>query len=102
MPRWLVCMREEKGKVKWLILWQSRSDVLGAGNGWAQSILLHEGARATLEAFFKRPDTFGLGVCNGCQAFTRLRELIPGTEHWPTFGTYHLSCVFLALVNIDS
>ncbi|KAH8668554.1 CobB/CobQ-like glutamine amidotransferase domain-containing protein [Xylariales sp. PMI_506] len=63
----------------------SYGDVLGAGNGWAQSILMHEGARKTFEAFFKRPDTFSLGVCNGCQMLTRLKELIPGAEHWPTF-----------------
>jgi len=54
----------------------SDSDVLGAGNGWAQSILMHDGARKTFEAFFKRPDTFSLGVCNGCQMLTR-REFIP-------------------------
>ncbi|KAH6900817.1 CobB/CobQ-like glutamine amidotransferase domain-containing protein [Thelonectria olida] len=63
----------------------SYGDVLGAGNGWAQSILMHEGARNTFEAFFKRPDTFSFGVCNGCQMLTRLKELIPGAEHWPTF-----------------
>ena len=62
------------------------SDVLGAGNGWAKSILMHEGARNTFQAFFNRPDTFALGVCNGCQMFSRLRELIPGTQHWPQFG----------------
>ncbi|RSM20089.1 hypothetical protein CDV31_001168 [Fusarium ambrosium] len=63
----------------------SYGDVLGAGNGWAQSILMHDGARKTFEAFFKRPDTFSFGVCNGCQMLTRLKELIPGAEHWPTF-----------------
>ncbi|KAK7418665.1 phosphoribosylformylglycinamidine synthase [Neonectria punicea] len=63
----------------------SYGDVLGAGNGWAQSILMHDGARRTFEAFFKRPDTFSFGVCNGCQMLTRLKELIPGAEHWPTF-----------------
>ncbi|KAL8725703.1 MAG: hypothetical protein Q9166_007188 [cf. Caloplaca sp. 2 TL-2023] len=60
-------------------------DVLGAGNGWAKSILMHAGARKIFEAFFKRPDTFTLGVCNGCQMLTRLKELIPGAENWPTF-----------------
>lgn len=47
------------------------SDVLGAGNGWAQSILMHDGARKTFEAFFQRADTFSFGVCNGCQMLTR-------------------------------
>jgi phosphoribosylformylglycinamidine synthase len=63
----------------------SYGDVLGAGQGWAKSILLHGNAREELANFFKRPDTFALGVCNGCQMFSRLKELIPGTEHWPTF-----------------
>jgi phosphoribosylformylglycinamidine synthase len=63
----------------------SYGDVLGAGSGWAQSILMHEGARNTMESFFKRPDTFSLGVCNGCQMLARLKELIPGAEDWPTF-----------------
>ncbi|CAJ2512300.1 Uu.00g053150.m01.CDS01 [Anthostomella pinea] len=63
----------------------SYGDVLGAGNGWAQSILMHGGARRTFEAFFNRPDTFSLGVCNGCQMLTRLKELIPGADHWPKF-----------------
>lgn len=63
----------------------SYGDVLGAGQGWAQSILMHDKARAEFQTFFNRPDTFGLGICNGCQMFTRLKELIPGTEHWPNF-----------------
>ncbi|KAH7126236.1 CobB/CobQ-like glutamine amidotransferase domain-containing protein [Dactylonectria estremocensis] len=63
----------------------SYGDVLGAGNGWAQSILMHNGARKTFETFFQRPDTFSFGVCNGCQMLTRLKELIPGAEAWPTF-----------------
>ncbi|KAI0155935.1 CobB/CobQ-like glutamine amidotransferase domain-containing protein [Pestalotiopsis sp. NC0098] len=63
----------------------SYGDVLGAGNGWAKSILMHDNARRTFEAFFKRPDTFSLGVCNGCQMLTRLKSLIPGADHWPTF-----------------
>ena len=63
----------------------SYGDVLGAGQGWAKSILVHYAARKTFEAFFKRPDTFSFGVCNGCQMLTRLKELIPGAEHWPTF-----------------
>lgn len=63
----------------------SYGDVLGAGQGWAQSILMHDKARREFEDFFSRPDTFGLGVCNGCQMFTRLKALIPGAEHWPNF-----------------
>ncbi|KAF3764371.1 catalytic activity protein [Cryphonectria parasitica EP155] len=63
----------------------SYGDVLGAGQGWANSILMHENARRTFEAFFQRPDTFTLGVCNGCQMLSRLKELIPGAEHWPAF-----------------
>ncbi len=63
----------------------SYGDVLGAGNGWAQSVLLHSEARAQFKAFFKREDTFALGVCNGCQFLSQLKEIIPGTEHWPLF-----------------
>ncbi|CAK7214252.1 phosphoribosylformylglycinamidine synthase [Sporothrix bragantina] len=64
----------------------SYGDVPAAGMGWAASVLMHkENARREFEAFFKRPDTFTLGVCNGCQMLSRLQELIPGTEHWPTF-----------------
>ena len=63
----------------------SYGDVLGAGEGWAKSILFHAGARAQFEQFFARPDSFTLGVCNGCQMLAALRTLIPGTEHWPRF-----------------
>ncbi|KAL1891548.1 phosphoribosylformylglycinamidine synthase [Sporothrix stenoceras] len=64
----------------------SYGDVPAAGMGWAASVLMHkENARREFEQFFKRPDTFTLGVCNGCQMLSRLQELIPGTEHWPTF-----------------
>ncbi|MGH8119897.1 MAG: phosphoribosylformylglycinamidine synthase, partial [Gammaproteobacteria bacterium] len=63
----------------------SYGDVLGAGGGWAKSILYNERARAEFESFFTRGDTFGLGVCNGCQMFSYLRQLIPGAEHWPDF-----------------
>ncbi|KAK3069507.1 phosphoribosylformylglycinamidine synthase [Teratosphaeriaceae sp. CCFEE 6253] len=63
----------------------SYGDVLGAGQGWAKSVLLHEGARHDFQAFFARPDTFTLGVCNGCQFLSRLTEIIPGAENWPTF-----------------
>ncbi|KAK0627281.1 CobB/CobQ-like glutamine amidotransferase domain-containing protein [Immersiella caudata] len=63
----------------------SYGDVLGAGQGWAKSILLHEKARRELAQFFERKDTFALGVCNGCQMVSRLKELIPGAENFPTF-----------------
>ena len=63
----------------------SYGDVLGAGEGWAKSILFHEAAREELMRFFARPDTFSLGICNGCQMFAALQSLIPGTEHWPRF-----------------
>ncbi|KAI9047257.1 hypothetical protein LZ554_008710 [Drepanopeziza brunnea f. sp. 'monogermtubi'] len=64
----------------------SYGDVLGAGQGWAKSILMHEeNARPEFQRFFARPDTFALGVCNGCQMLSRIAELIPGAQHWPTF-----------------
>ncbi|KAF2864572.1 phosphoribosylformylglycinamidine synthase [Piedraia hortae CBS 480.64] len=63
----------------------SYSDVLGAGQGWAKSVLLHEDVRKEFETFFQRKDTFTLGVCNGCQFLSRLHEIIPGAETWPTF-----------------
>jgi len=63
----------------------SYGDVLGAGGGWARSILLHERTRAEFARFFERADTFALGVCNGCQMFALITELIPGAQHWPRF-----------------
>ncbi len=63
----------------------SYGDVLGAGGGWAKSILFNSRARDEFSAFFEREDVFGLGVCNGCQMFSQLYSLIPGTEHWPRF-----------------
>jgi phosphoribosylformylglycinamidine synthase len=63
----------------------SYGDVLGAGGGWARSILFHEHARREFADFFARGDTFSLGVCNGCQMFALLKPLIPGAEHWPRF-----------------
>ncbi|MGM0680120.1 MAG: phosphoribosylformylglycinamidine synthase, partial [Pseudomonadota bacterium] len=63
----------------------SYGDVLGAGGGWASSILYNSRARDEFEAFFQRPDSFGLGVCNGCQMLSHLRDLIPGADHWPHF-----------------
>jgi phosphoribosylformylglycinamidine synthase len=63
----------------------SYGDVLGAGQGWAKSVLLHENTRTEFQSFFQRPDTFALGVCNGCQFLSRLKELIPGASNWPSF-----------------
>ncbi len=63
----------------------SFGDVLGAGGGWAKSILYQPVLRNQFEEFFARGDTFSLGVCNGCQMMSQLRELIPGAEHWPRF-----------------
>ncbi len=65
----------------------SYGDVLGAGEGWAKSILFHPEVRNEFRQFFERPDTFGLGVCNGCQMMSALRELIPGAGRWPNFVT---------------
>ncbi len=59
--------------------------MLGAGGGWAKSILFNPRAYDEFAAFFDRDDTFALGVCNGCQMMAQLRDLIPGAEHWPTF-----------------
>ena len=63
----------------------SYGDVLGAGEGWAKSILFNPAARAEFEAFFARSDSFALGVCNGCQMMSNLAEIIPGAQHWPKF-----------------
>ena len=63
----------------------SYGDVLGAGEGWAKSILFNGRARAEFEVFFRRADTFALGVCNGCQMMSNLHEIIPGTAAWPHF-----------------
>ncbi len=65
----------------------SYGDVLGAGEGWAKSILFNEHAKAEFAEFFARQDTFSLGVCNGCQMLSNLKSLIPGTDHWPHFVT---------------
>jgi phosphoribosylformylglycinamidine synthase len=63
----------------------SYGDVLGAGRGWATSILEHGALRAQFADFFARPDSFSLGVCNGCQMLAQLKALIPGAAHWPRF-----------------
>ncbi|PTB34678.1 phosphoribosylformylglycinamidine synthase [Photobacterium phosphoreum] len=63
----------------------SYGDVLGAGEGWAKSVLFNNIARDQFAAFFNRPDTLALGVCNGCQMMSNLHELIPGADLWPRF-----------------
>lgn len=63
----------------------SYGDVLGAGEGWAKSILFNARAREQFQGFFHRDDTFALGVCNGCQMMSNLKDLIPGAELWPRF-----------------
>jgi len=63
----------------------SYGDVLGAGEGWAKSILYNTRAFDEFSAFFSRDDSFGLGICNGCQMMSNLYELIPGASHWPRF-----------------
>jgi phosphoribosylformylglycinamidine synthase len=63
----------------------SYGDVLGAGEGWAKSVLFNTRARAEFSAFFDREDAFALGVCNGCQMMSNLHTIIPGAELWPHF-----------------
>ena len=63
----------------------SYGDVLGAGEGWAKAIRYNEDLRETFAAFFARGDSFTLGVCNGCQMLSTLRDLVPGAAHWPRF-----------------
>jgi phosphoribosylformylglycinamidine synthase len=63
----------------------SYGDVLGAGSGWARSILYNAKLKDMFQAFFARPDSFTLGVCNGCQMISQLKNIIPGAEHWPQF-----------------
>ncbi|WP_111643083.1 phosphoribosylformylglycinamidine synthase [Marinimicrobium alkaliphilum] len=63
----------------------SYGDVLGAGEGWAKTVLYNARARDQFQAFFERPETFSLGICNGCQMMSNLKSLIPGAGHWPHF-----------------
>ena len=63
----------------------SYGDTLGAGVGWARSILFNNALNNQFQAFFERQNTFGLGVCNGCQMFAELAQIIPGAAHWPRF-----------------
>lgn len=78
----------------------SYGDVLGAGGGWAKSVLYHSKLQNMFRNFFGNPNTFTLGVCNGCQMVSQLKELIPGATHWPNF-VRNLSEQFEArLVNV--
>ena len=82
----------------------SYGDVLGAGEGWAKSILYNDAVRDRFEAFFRREDVFVFGVCNGCQMLAALKSLIPGVDHWPRF-VRNRSDQFearLSLVSIES
>jgi phosphoribosylformylglycinamidine synthase len=63
----------------------SYGDVLGAGEGWAKSILFNAQLRDKFQNFFHQKDVFSLGICNGCQMLANLKSLIPGAEHWPKF-----------------
>ena len=65
----------------------SYGDTLGAGIGWARSITFNPLLSDEFKAYFSRTDTFGLGVCNGCQMFAELADIIPGAQHWPRFTT---------------
>ena len=82
----------------------SYGDVLGAGEGWAKTVLFSPRARDQFAAFFGRPDTFAVGMCNGCQMMSNLREIIPGATHWPRF-VRNLSEQYearVALVRVES
>ncbi|OOR90828.1 phosphoribosylformylglycinamidine synthase [Moraxella caviae] len=73
----------------------SYGDVLGAGSGWANSVLFHDELRMQFARFFHRPETFALGVCNGCQMMSQLKDLMVGAEHFPRF-TFNKSARFEA------
>ncbi len=64
----------------------SYGDVLGAGEGWAKSVLFNDRVSSVFRTFFERPQTFSLGVCNGCQMMAAMQSLIPGADHWPRFA----------------
>ena len=63
----------------------SYGDVLGAGSGWAKSVLYNQQLKDMFQAFFERENSFTLGICNGCQMISQLKDIIPGAEHWPQF-----------------
>ena len=79
----------------------SYGDVLGAGGGWAKTILHNDRLVEMFSTFFRRNDTFGLGICNGCQMMSRLRDLIPGAEAWPDFVRNTSEQFEARLVNVE-
>ena len=79
----------------------SYGDVLGAGGGWAKTILHHDRMVEMFRTFFNREDTFGLGICNGCQMMSHLRDLIPGASHWPEFVRNTSEQFEARLVNVE-
>ncbi|MCF6767946.1 phosphoribosylformylglycinamidine synthase [Thiotrichales bacterium 19S11-10] len=85
----------------------SYGDVLGAGGGWAKSILFNPELSNLFKNFFERNDTFSLGVCNGCQMFSQIKSLIPGANHWPSFvrnfsEQYEARLVMVEVLNSNS
>ena len=79
----------------------SYGDVLGAGGGWAKTILHNDRLVEMFSTFFNRRDTFGLGICNGCQMMSHLRNLIPGASHWPQFLRNRAEQFEARLVNVE-
>jgi phosphoribosylformylglycinamidine synthase len=79
----------------------SYGDVLGAGAGWARSILFNERLRVMFTEFFNRPETFTLGVCNGCQMVSLLKDIIPGAENWPRFTRNRVEQFEARLVTVE-
>ena len=79
----------------------SSGDVLGAGGGWAKTILHNDRMVEMFRTFFNREDTFGLGICNGCQMMSHLRDLIPGASHWPEFVRNTSEQFEARLVNVE-
>ena len=79
----------------------SYGDVLGAGGGWAKTILNNDRLVEMFRTFFERGDTFGLGICNGCQMMSHLRGLIPGASHWPQFLRNRSEQFEARLVNVE-
>ncbi|MBL8309993.1 MAG: phosphoribosylformylglycinamidine synthase [Burkholderiales bacterium] len=83
----------------------SYGDVLGAGAGWAKSILLNPALREQFQAFFDEEDTFALGICNGCQMLAQMSPIIPGAAHWPKFvrnGSEQFECRTALVEVMDS
>ena len=79
----------------------SYGDVLGAGSGWAKSILYNSKLKDMFTAFFERSNTFTLGVCNGCQMISQLKDIIPGAEHWPQFKRNRSEQFEARFVNVE-